>query len=145
MSKGVNMGNVETMEKINYEDMQTVLKHPETYLIINTMPILEQQCLILNTIKAEDEEIAINKYIKDNKKIRIVIYGKNCNDEHIHKKNQQLLSLGFQNIFVYMGGIFEWLLLQDIYGNELFPTTNKENDLLKYKPKQLFNISLIEY
>jgi hypothetical protein len=55
------------------------------------------------------------------------------------------LSLGFYNIFVYTGGMFEWLLMQDIYGKELFPTTKKEVDLLKYKPNQLLNIALLEY
>ena len=40
--------------------------------------------------------------------------------------------------------MFEWLLLQDIYGTELFPTTTKEVDLLKYKPCRLLNISLLE-
>ena len=30
--------------------------------------------------------------------------------------------------------MFEWLLLQDIYGNEQFPTLGKELDILKYKP-----------
>jgi hypothetical protein len=35
--------------------------------------------------------------------------------------------------------------MQDIYGKELFPTTKKEVDLLKYKPNQLLNIALLEY
>ena len=30
------MGNTQPMKKINYEDMQTVIKNPEIYLIINT-------------------------------------------------------------------------------------------------------------
>ena len=29
--------------------------------------------------------------------------------------------------------MFEWLLLQDIYGDDEFPTTTKELDILKYK------------
>ena len=139
------MGNIQTMKKINYEDMQTVVKNPEVYLIINTLSPSEQKCLIANTTFAEEEEIIINRYLKENKNIRIIVYGKNCNDDSIQKKYQQLLSLGFYNIFVYTGGIFEWLLLQDIYGKELFPTTKKEVDLLKYKPSQLLNIALLEY
>jgi hypothetical protein len=133
------------MKKINYEDMQTVVKNPEIYLIINTLPITEQKCLIINTTLACDEEVIINKFMKDNKSIRIIIYGKNCNDENVNKKYQQLYSLGFYNIFVYLGGLFEWLMLQDIYGKELFPTTKIEVDLLKYKSNQLLNIGLIEY
>jgi hypothetical protein len=41
-----------------------------------------------------------------------------------------------------MGGIFEWLLLQDIYGKELFPTTKKEADLLKFKAPSVLNQQL---
>ena len=139
------MGNSQSMKKINYEDMQTVVKNPEIYLIINTLPITEQKCLIINTTLACDEEVIINKFMKENKSIRIIIYGKNCNDENVNKKYQQLYSLGFYNIFVYLGGLFEWLMLQDIYGKELFPTTKIEVDLLKYKSNQLLNIGLIEY
>jgi hypothetical protein len=134
------MGNTQTMKKINYEDMQTVIKNPEIYLIINTLSSSEQQCLIINTTLPNDEELIINKFIKDNKGIRIIIYGRNCNDETINKKYQQLSSLGFYNIFVYLGGLFEWLLLQDIYGAEMFPTTTKELDLIKYKSTQLLKI-----
>jgi hypothetical protein len=139
------MGNTQSMKKINYEDMQTIMKNPEVYFIINTLPVSEQQCLIVNTTLANDEEIIINKFMKENKSIRIIVYGKNCNDENVNKKYQQLLSLGFYNIFVYFGGMFEWLLLQDIYGKDLFPTTKKELDLLKYKSNQLLNIGLLEY
>ena len=41
--------------------------------------------------------------------------------------------------------MFEWLMLQDIYGRDMFPTTKKEQDLLKYKSNQLLNIALLEY
>jgi hypothetical protein len=139
------MGNTQSMKKINYEDMQTVTKNPEIYLIINTLSPSDQKCLIVNTTVAEEEEILINKYLKENKSIRIIVYGKNCNDDSVNKKYQQLLTLGFYNIFVYTGGMFEWLLLQDIYDKDLFPTTKKELDLLKYKPNQLLNIALLEY
>jgi hypothetical protein len=139
------MGNTQSIKKINFEDMQTVIKNPEIYLIINTLSQSEQQCLIVNTTFASDEENIINKFMKENKNIRIVIYGKNCNDDTTNKKYIQLLSLGFYNIFLYTGGMFEWLMLQDIYGKDLFPTTKKELDILKYKQNQLLNIGLLEY
>ena len=50
------MGNTQSIKKINYEDMQTVIKNSEAYLIINTLPPSEQQCLIVNTTFAVDEE-----------------------------------------------------------------------------------------
>lgn len=139
------MGNTQSMKKINFEDMQTVIKNPEIYLIINTLQPSEQSCLIVNTTLAVEEESLINRFLKENKNIRIIIYGKNCNDDTVQKKYQQLLSLGFYQIYIYNGGLFEWLLMQDIYGKELFPTTKKELDLLKFKANQLLNIGLLEY
>jgi hypothetical protein len=144
------MGNSYSMRKINYEDMQTIIKNPEIYLLINTLPINSQECLIATTIHVDKEEAIINKYMKENRDIRIIIYGKNCNDDLVDKKYHQLISLGFHNIYAYMGGLFEWLLLQDIYGKELFPLVNNgkknvDNDILKYKPNSVLNISLIEY
>ena len=57
----------------------------------------------------------------------------------IYDKYEQLSKLGLINIYIYPGGIFEWLCLQDIYGDELFPTTKKELDILKYKPRSKLN------
>jgi hypothetical protein len=58
--------------------------------------------------------------------------------------HNQLVKLGFSNVFIYLGGLFEWLMLQDIYGYDEFPTTIKQIDFLKYKPPPRLNISLIE-
>ena len=34
-------------------------------------------------------------------------------------------------MFVYIEGLFEWMMLGDIYGNDEFPTTDvRENDIL---------------
>ena len=139
------MGNNQSMKKINYEDVQYAIKNRNAHLIINTLPLTEQHCLIINTVNAQDEESIINKYMKENKAVHIIIYGRNANDDSINNKYQQLLALGFYNIYIYLGGMFEWLLLQDIYGKDLFPTTKKELDLLKYKPKQCLQIGLLEY
>ena len=129
------MGNTQSMQKINFEDMSNAVKNSNRYLIINTLPDSQQNCLIVGTTPSSDEEYIINRYLQTNKSITIIIYGKNCNDEKITKKYQQLYSLGFYNIYAYTGGLFEWLLLQDVYGKELFPTTSKEVDILKFKPQ----------
>ena len=138
------MGNAQVIKKINYEDMQNVIKSPDIYLIINTLPHDEQNCLITNTTLAQKEEEIINKLLYENKGVRIIIYGRNSNDENVNKKCNQLQSLGFYNIFLYTGGMFEWLLLQDIYGNDLFPTTKKEVDILKFKSTSILTIGLLE-
>jgi hypothetical protein len=139
------MGNSQSMQKINYEDIQYVIKN-QAHILINTLSEKEQECLIPNTVNVNQEEEIINQLIRNgNKQIKIIIYGRNCNDEKIYTKYNQLTSLGFYNIFLYTGGIFEWLLLQDIYGAKEFPTTKKEIDLLKYKPNKIFGIQLLEY
>lgn len=137
------MGNSQTIPKINFEDVQTATKNSEVYLLINTLPIYEQNCLILNSIQAIQEESIINKHLKMNNNVPIIIYGKNACDDSIYKKYQQLLQLGFSNVYLYMGGLFEWLLLQDIYGKIDFPTTSQQLDLLKYKANQRLNVGLI--
>jgi hypothetical protein len=143
------MGNSYSMKKINYEDMQTAVRNPEIYMLINTLPVDNQDCLIATTVAVEKEEAVINKYLRENRGIRIIIYGKHCNDDLVNQKYQQLLTLGFTNIYAYIGGLFEWLLLHDIYGKDLFPIINnnskKNIDILKYKPHPVLNISLIEY
>lgn len=140
------MGNSQSIQKINFEDMQSVIKNPEIYLIINTLPESEQNCLIPNTIAPVQEETMINSFLQKRiKEIRIVIYGRNSNDDKIYEKYNQLIKLGFHNIFLYTGGLFEWLMLQDIYGFNEFPTTSKQLDFLKYKPKQVLNVGLLKY
>ena len=132
--------------KINYEDIQYIIKHPEGHLLINTLSNEEQICLIVNTININNEENVVNQCIKQGAKdIKLIIYGKNSNDEKIYTKYNQLVSLGFYNVFIYTGGMFEWLLLQDIYGEKEFRTTKPEMDILKYKPNKVLNVPLLEY
>lgn len=119
---------------LNFQDMQYIINHSDSYLLINTLPIDEQQCILPKTIRPEAEVDYINELLLKRKKtsLSIVVYGKNCNDSTVVQKQQQLLSLGFEKVFVYFGGMFEWLLLQDIYSESLFPTTSKEKDILKF-------------
>ena len=42
------------------------------------------------------------------------------------------MDLGFRDISIYCGGLFEWLLLQDVYGRSEFPTIGNA-DILSYK------------
>ena len=124
---------------VNFEDVQNKSIQCSAYLLINTLPSNEQYCLIQNTIDAFLEEKAINEMMYDlhapDKKI--IIYGRNCNDESTESKGKQLIQLGLKHVFIYKGGLFEWLLLQDIYGTKSFPTTTRVLDLLKYKPDSI--------
>jgi len=140
------MGNKQSSQKINFEDIQYVIKNKDSFFLINTLSDTEQDCLLPNTININKETDIINHFIQSGQKnIKIIIYGKNCNDEKIYLKYNQLTSLGFYNLYIFTGGIFEWLMLQDIYGEEDFPTTKKELDILKFKPNKLLNIPLLKY
>lgn len=133
------MGAQQSINKINYEDVQYAIKN--NYIIINTLDEKEQELLITKTINASQEVEIINSLIKASMKDKnIIIYGKNANDDKSITKYQQLISLGFINVYLYCGGLFEWLLLQDIYGDDEFPTTKKELDIIKYKPRKIFNV-----
>jgi len=80
-----------------------------------------QHYLIKGTLPAVEEAERINEYLYKNKKIEIIIYGMDAQDPSISKKFTQLKTLGFENVSVYMGGLFEWALLQEVYGSN-FPT-----------------------
>ena len=129
------MGNY-ILNGASYEDVQYAQRH---YVIISTLPVTEQKILIEKTVPCEEEikcvELAISK------KTPIIIYGRHNNDITVKQKYDQIKKLG-GNAYVYNGGLFEWLLLQDIYGTEYFKTTfySSPMDLIKYKPNNILNI-----
>jgi hypothetical protein len=126
------------LKKFNFEDVQYAIKNKEKYILINTLLIDEQKCLIINTVKYDMEEKVINELLNNYllKDKIIVVYGKNANDDTVEKKYKQLVSLGFTDVYIYLGGMFEWMLLQDIYGFDEFPTTVRVLDILMYKSKK---------
>ena len=152
------MGNsISSIRNINFEDMQFAINekdnknqmydyndHNQKTLIINTLDAYQQHCLIVGTLNIEMEIEILNIQLKKNNDVRIIIYGINATDKTCITKYEQLLKLGFWNVYIYTGGLFEWLLLQDVYGNELFPTTSTKVDLLKYKGRRQLNIKMLE-
>ena len=135
------MGNSTSIKKINFEDIQTSIKDNNT-IIISTLNSKAQNCLIKGTILLNNEEKVINANL-NNFNLKIIIYDKNCNEQKPYDKYKQLIALGFRNIYIYSGGLFEWLLLQDIYGFDNFPTTTTEIDILQFKPSSFLNTPLL--
>jgi len=133
------MGNTTSTRKVNFEDVQYSMKNKNKFLLINTLDASRQNILIKNTLPIDKEEELINNLIKSNQNVNIIVYDENANAPNLMKKYDQLVGLGFINVFIYPGGLFEWLLLQDIYGYDNFPTTSQERDILKFKGKSLFN------
>lgn len=134
------MGNQNT-KKVSFQDIQYAQTN-ERILIINTLPENEQSILIYKTTPISNEILEVENAIKH--KNNIIIYGKNSNDETIYLKYTQITKLG-GNVYLYIGGLFEWMLLQDIYGKELFKTTSNIVDILKFKPNNILNTNYITY
>jgi hypothetical protein len=140
------MGNFGSITKINFEDLQYALQtnYLQQYIIISTCPTTNT-CLIKGTLTPEQEEFVINDILqkKQTHAANIIVYGLNDCDETVIQKYKQLHKFGFSNVFVYLGGMFEWSLLQDIYGENNFPTTQKQLDILKFKPQGRLQLKLL--
>ena len=132
---GLNSSLPSTM---TFEDIQHAITNTDKYRLICTMILSESHCLIQGTIPIDREEMLINTMLNTSSKnsSHIIIYGKHANDRSVITRYTQLKTLGFPNVYIYLGGMFEWMLLQDIYGDSLFPTTTRVIDLLVYKPPQ---------
>jgi hypothetical protein len=130
--------------KIGFNDVLLAIQQPEKYIIINTMQPNEQTIIIKGTLSLQMEEIVINKIIQTKKydEQMIIIYGKNSTDQTIELKYKQLKTIGFTQVYVYYGGMFEWILLQEIYGKDLFMTNETngifEINILLFKPEKHF-------
>lgn len=142
------MGNqVSLVPKVSYEDIQMVVYRNANVqysaLLINTLPPSLQHCLIKTTVDIRIEERVVNAFIHKRPDIMIIVYGKNSNDITILHKYEQLVKLGFTNVHIYTGGIFEWMLLHEIYGKDLFKITKYEIDILRYRPKSVILSSMV--
>lgn len=128
------MGNVSSVYRCNFETIQEMIKaNSRDIILINTLDRNNQSCLIQGTLSVGDEIKVIDESLRKRQKKTIYIYGKNYNDETVYKKYEQLSKISQFECYIYLGGLFEWLLLQEIYGGSLFPTNGLEQDLLKYK------------
>lgn len=116
-------------------------------ILINTMTSSKQSCLITNTVAIENEEESINQIIKHKKQTEwcVLVYGCNHADPTVEMKCRQMKTMGFTRIYHYMGGIFEWLLLQDVYGDDSFPTTSRHIDILDLKPSTSNEVEILSF
>jgi len=141
-------GSTNIKEYIGFEDIKYAISHSNDFVIINTLSANDQDLLIRGTLPCDREETVINEQISNYRApdLPVIIYGRNCCDDTVQFKQEQLIKLGVKHVCIYMGGLFEWLLMQDIYGCDDFPTTTKCTDLLKYRsPRRLKKQLLLEY
>jgi len=119
--------------RIGFADMKQAVNLG--YIVLNTLPETQQGCLIKGSVAADEEEERMNDYLEHEETDKIVVlYGANSCDESVDRKVEELGELGFRRVYVYTGGLFEWLLLQDVYGVAEFPTTGRCTDLLVFQP-----------
>ena len=136
--------SIQSVRKVSFEDIiDTVFQNKNSCLLVNTLPITDQECLISHTLPASAEESTINTSISQNRDIPIILYGRNTGDNSVLIKYEQVSKLGFRYVYIYPGGMFEWLLLQEIYGSDNFPTTSKVKDLYKLRPNKVLQIHLL--
>lgn len=125
------MGQSSSYPICSFQDVQS---QKDEFILINTLPLNKQQYLIKGTLPGIDESTKVNEYLYKNKNIIIILYGLDCKDMSVLKKFAQLKTLGFSNVSIYRGGLFEWALLQEIYGCN-FPTEGTISDPLEVYKK----------
>ena len=79
------MGNI-SYTKISFQDVSFAIENPSSFILINTLPVNQQDCLIKNTISSNSEETIVNHYLTSNISINIIVYGRNSIDNDIEKK-----------------------------------------------------------
>lgn len=122
---------------VGFEDvLHAIRAGPTKFILINTF---EQDSMIQGTVSSDREETVINAQLTDYTKpdIPIIVYGRNSCDDSVDRKEKQLRALGVEEIYIYRGGMFEWLLLGDVFGSEEFPVFKRNSglvDILKFAP-----------
>ncbi len=108
---------------VTYCTIQQAIKLGKT--IIHIMNIGDETILIKGTLTAEQEVQRINTWINDIEHTAnndIFIYGYSDSDfNKLLQRQKQLNGLGFKRVYIYLGGMFEWLLLRDVYSADEFP------------------------
>ncbi len=130
-----NMGNQSSDCSVDgASSFNAVRRRPSTAWLINTLPPHDQRCRIAGTLSVEAEIAAVNGCRARDAQL-VVVYGRHSTDLSARAKREQLLGLGFVHVEVYVGGLFEWLMLREVFGAEEFPVDGTPpDDLLAFAP-----------
>ena len=109
------------MISIGSEDLKLLMRKHNAHLF-NGLPIGYTNCNIKGTVDPENAK----EYIKNLNKEKdlVIVYCANATCSASHSFASKELR-GFKNKFLYTGGLYEWLLLQNFYSEKKFPTIGK--------------------
>ena len=91
------MGATTSTHRVSFSEMQQHIMVNSPSIIISTLPVNKQHCLIPRTVSPKDEEKVINEAISKDKNAIVIVYGTNCNDLSVDRKHKQLIGLGLAN------------------------------------------------
>jgi hypothetical protein len=132
------MGNAPLIRRASFEDVQYAIQGK--CLLISVLGDHEQSVLVKGTVPASDEVRLVEDALSH--KREILVYGLHSSDARVLAKCEQIIKLGGQPV-AYVGGLFEWLLLQDIYGTDSFPTMGFTLDHLHFKPNNVLSVQYL--
>lgn len=112
----------------NYIQLQEKIENKNQVVLLTTLSTNDY--LIKGTIHVNLECDFVNNLAKKDKSKEIVVYGKDHLDMRVIKKYNELKKIGFVNVSIYFGGLFEWALLQETYGKSNFQTDGNVDDLM---------------
>jgi hypothetical protein len=122
---------------------EVIARRPNTFCI-NILSEVDQAVLIGNSLTATEELHQFKQFLDtDDLEKTVIVYGRDYMQlDALKEKQKKLVEMGFRSVHIYPGGLFEWLLLQDSYGTEHFPTRGyPNNDLLQYATKDPLVVS----
>ena len=125
------MGASISFNVVNHQGVLDALK--EGNILITVISNHTDATLIKGTLGEAEELRHVNEIIrKKNLDERIFVYGENCSDSRVYSKARQLKKLGLKEVFVYTGGIFEWMLLGEVFGQDQFPVHGRVTNVVDH-------------
>ena len=126
--------------KVSYETV-LALSGSIDVVVISTLPETLQECLIPGTTPCVREEKHVNGILEQKRQglYTVIVYGANHLDATVERKCAQMRKMGFRSVHAYTGGMFEWLLLHEVYGEENFGVEQSSRsgvpDILAFRPR----------
>ncbi len=130
------MGNVQSTagfgERVTLVGPNTISNPPTPLLLLAAPSVDAQPWRIHGTLSADEEERQINRLVEHGSKNsgtpkHIVYYGLNSTDTSPETQARKLMSHGLK-ASVYRGGLFEWILLRELFGETVYRADNIGHD-----------------